>query len=571
MTTTPTFWSNEVTITSDPFAFGIRVAALSNGTFVVTWEDGTDLFGRQLNELGSFTGGNFLSLVNAQVKPLGTPIATQQTNGAVVVNYDLEFAAADHDIFWHQTNADFSPNGSSFGSITSGFSEGLLDSAARDSGGGSLLYNYTGPGAVTNMVLRFTDTIGNPASNAIFIDPDASRGEQNGALAGLHTGFMALAYESVLLSGSFPRDVRLKVYTPLEALVGDVVVSAANVGAGFPDVVETDQGTTIVAWQQNDGISFRRYIGNAVAIDANPVHIAGSDGGFVPKIAALKDGGFMIAWTDFNGNESDGSPDLDIFVQRFSQDGVKVGSRIHLDKPGDQGLADMNIDTLADGRVVLTYSSETGDATNLTTLNYQIFDPREYKIFGTTGDDNYVAGIAGSAILGLEGNDRLTGLDGKDKLVGGLDNDTLFGSIGNDNLVGGLGDDTLKGGAGNDVVRGGIGLDVLTGGGGADVFLYKSLEDSTFNVLGHDVINDFKKKQGDYINLKGVDANANKSGNQEFDFIGSSNFHGKAGELRVIHVGGDTYVHGDVNGDKVADFEILVVGNVALSGSDFVL
>ena len=53
---------------------------------------------------------------------------------------------------------------------------------------------------------------------------------------------------------------------------------------------------------------------------------------------------------------------------------------IHIDKPGDQGFGSLDIATLADGRVIVTYGSETGDSTNVDTLNYQIFDPRDAYI-----------------------------------------------------------------------------------------------------------------------------------------------------------------------------------------------
>ena len=120
----------------------------------------------------------------------------------------------------------------------------------------------------------------------------------------------------------------------------------------------------------------------------------------MPKITALKDGGFIIAWTAGDGAESDGSPELDIFLQRFDSDGNSVGDRVHLDKPGDQGLFDMSIATLADGRVILTYGSETGDATNVTTLNYRFLDPRDANILGTNAADNVVSREDGATISG---------------------------------------------------------------------------------------------------------------------------------------------------------------------------
>ena len=74
MTTTPTLWGTDVTFSFDPFAFNPKVTALSDGTFAIAWENGTDLFGRHLNELGSFTGGNFLrTLSGNQTKAIHGP------------------------------------------------------------------------------------------------------------------------------------------------------------------------------------------------------------------------------------------------------------------------------------------------------------------------------------------------------------------------------------------------------------------------------------------------------------------------------------------------------------------
>ncbi len=68
-----------------------------------------------------------------------------------------------------------------------------------------------------------------------------------------------------------------------------------------------------------------------------------------------------------------------------------------------------------------------------------------------------------------------------------------------------------------------------------------------------------------------IDANANVAGNQAFTFIGSNAFSGAAGQLRYAASGRDTLISGDVNGDKVADFSILVSGAHAFSTSDFIL
>ena len=148
-------------------------------------------------------------------------------------------------------------------------------------------------------------------------------------------------------------------------------------------------------------------------------------------------------------------------------------------------------------------------------------------------------------------------------------NNVITGGAGNDTLNGGIGNDTLNGSAGDDVLVGGAGADVLTGGVGADVFRFTALADSTVAVGGRDTIRDFVS--GDKIDLHLIDANASLPGDQAFSFIETNAFSGAAGQLRYAASGGNTLVSGDVSGDKVADFSILVSGAHAFGASDFVL
>lgn len=163
---------------------------------------------------------------------------------------------------------------------------------------------------------------------------------------------------------------------------------------------------------------------------------------------------------------------------------------------------------------------------------------------------------------GTDRNDTLTGNIGRDKLSGGAGVDKLLGDGGNDYLYGGSGNDKLTGGAG---------ADDLWGGSGADTFIFKSIKETTVLGAGRDTIFDFSTKQKDKIDLSAIDANTTKGGNQAFSFIGTKAFGGKAGELRYEKAKSDTYIHGDVNGDKVADFTIHLDDRVSLSKSYFIL
>ncbi|UVO55318.1 cadherin domain-containing protein [Sphingomonas sp. SUN039] len=139
-------------------------------------------------------------------------------------------------------------------------------------------------------------------------------------------------------------------------------------------------------------------------------------------------------------------------------------------------------------------------------------------------------------------------------------------------MFGGLGSDTLTGGAGADRVYGGGGGDVLTGGAGADTFLYDRLTDSFgATTATRDRILDFTA--GDKIDLSGIDA-ITGGADDAFSFIGNAAFGNVAGQLRATDIGGGVFnVEGDVNGDGIADFALLVTAGAGyvFADTDFVL
>ncbi|WP_147023047.1 calcium-binding protein, partial [Microvirga aerophila] len=156
-------------------------------------------------------------------------------------------------------------------------------------------------------------------------------------------------------------------------------------------------------------------------------------------------------------------------------------------------------------------------------------------------------------LLGSAHADSLRGSTASNAIKGGGENDTLFGRNGHD---------TLDGGAGDDLLYGGAGRDVLVSGAGRDTFIFKSAGESRGSAI--DTIKGFVRGQ-DHIDLRSIDANTKVSGNQAFKFIGKSAFSGKAGELSFS--GG--VLSGDINGDRVADFQAKVTSLTGLAKSDF--
>ncbi|MTH61249.1 calcium-binding protein [Paracoccus litorisediminis] len=182
--------------------------------------------------------------------------------------------------------------------------------------------------------------------------------------------------------------------------------------------------------------------------------------------------------------------------------------------------------------------------------------------------------LLGTGAINGNGNtlaNTLTGNGAANRLNGGAGNDVLNGGAGADVLLGAAGNDRLIGGTGNDQLNGGAGADMLTGGVGADTFVFAALSDSTVATAGRDVIVDFQGGAGDRIDLRAIDANTSVSDNQAFSWLGTAAFSGTAGQLRYQQQNGDTFVYGDANGDRVADFAIVIDAQVNLNESYFLL
>jgi Ca2+-binding RTX toxin-like protein len=145
----------------------------------------------------------------------------------------------------------------------------------------------------------------------------------------------------------------------------------------------------------------------------------------------------------------------------------------------------------------------------------------------------------------------------------------LGGNDANNVLDGRAGDDALLGKGGSDTLLGGLGADKLTGGTGADTFVFASTAESTVDAKGRDTIFDFSHAEGDRIDLSKIDANGADAGEGAFKLVTA--FDGYHGALMVAAQGSQWLVQGDVNGDKVADFAILVTSASALVAADFVM
>ncbi|MDO5612245.1 MAG: hypothetical protein Q4G14_03265 [Paracoccus sp. (in: a-proteobacteria)] len=240
------------------------------------------------------------------------------------------------------------------------------------------------------------------------------------------------------------------------------------------------------------------------------------------------------------------------------------------------------------------------------------------SLSGGTGSDRLAGGAGNDVLSGNAGKDTLFGGDGNDTLDGGADDDVLHGGGGNDLLRGGRGDDTLHGNAGNDTLIGGAGVNNLYGGAGndrlvagdsdsftknslyggagndtliggkggalfvggsgrdimtggpvgesADLFLFHFASDSRAGAA-RDIIRNFDIDE-DRVSIE-MDADINQPGKQLF---GSLTQDGPSANAIWYHYeAGNTIIAADVDGDAVADFELLIEGVTDIPYIDIVI
>jgi serralysin len=165
----------------------------------------------------------------------------------------------------------------------------------------------------------------------------------------------------------------------------------------------------------------------------------------------------------------------------------------------------------------ITEKLNEGTDTVQSPVSYRLGNNLENLVLTGSSDINGIGNALDNRIEGNTGHNFLVGDDGDDHLLGYEDYDILAGEAGNDILDGGAGNDFLNGGAGNDFLDGGAGSDTLTGGAGADIFVLSSPFD------GIDIIKDFKREEGDKIQIVASGFGINQNEFNKFTFDSRSN------------------------------------------------
>ncbi len=437
-----------------------RVATLSNGGFVVVWQETTDTGSAILAHIYGAAGLGSVVINVAQAETgfsVGNPTVSTLPNEHFLVTWTDQTGAI---------------TGKSFNS----FSEGTEIAVAPGAGDrANVVAANLGTGSAVawnrgnEIQLRLLDSSGNGPT--IDMTAGAATGTRPAIAVAPNLARLAVAWQD-------PAGIRVNLRDAAGVNLGSTAVSPSGRTAIGAQVVWLSNTTFAVAWEQEavepgigTDIHLRLYSFNGgpspVALTDPIIANATRAGSQVaPRLVALPSGGLVMAW---HTEEETGSG---VWLQAFDAGGTRIGGEYLVSASGDSGSFPA-IAALSDGRVAVAWRSvQDGAPPEESDIAAQIIDPRQGIVTGGAGNDTMFGNDTAS--------DEMRGQDGDDTLFGLRGDDRIYGGNGNDTLDGGRGDDLLVGGAGNDRLDGGSGADDLYGGRGDDTFTLDSADDQVF-------------------------------------------------------------------------------------------
>lgn len=482
-----TIWQGEQVVnTENPDVQRPDVAVLSNGQYIVVWTDiaisGDErLLGRVYEADGTAAGDVLELFVPASGYAVTNPAVAGLPNGDFAVAYMLTGSGDSNSSC---TTRVFEADGAL---ITSLFYTALarLEDAPDITVVGDGFNVSVSREFSTNPDNVYTVGYGPNAGsyqqieNNIVSDTSVAGSERQSSITYLANGNLALAY--VEEGEPFVRVIETDgtLVSPEISVDGDIVSWYTH---GGPEITALANGGFVVTYA---GLGFSDPFASGLDVyarifgpggdalgDAFRVNLssAGAQGSSI--VSETSDGGFIVLYADRENDFLGG--------RLFDGFGNPLGGEFTLpvENLSDIDIENIAVDTMQDGRIVVTYvSGLTSVDDSDTEINTMIIDPRGTTINGTTDAEVMYGSFFDDAIFGHAGNDELRGMEGRDQLFGGAGNDNLNGGSDADFLDGGSGFDTAD--YSQDTAAVGIRLDGVEGFGSALGDIFVNMEAAT--------------------------------------------------------------------------------------------
>ncbi|MCR5864838.1 hypothetical protein [Aquincola sp. J276] len=323
-----------------------HLAALSDGGFVLTWEDnsgvdgsGQGVIGQRYNGAGVAQGGNFI---------VNTTTSSAQYDGAVA-------------------------------GYTGGFAAVWSSSQSGGNGYDIILKRFDNTGAVTLAETRISTVPGQPGT----AQPSTQEQAQIAARA---DGSLVVVWTDQGSNDGSSYGVYGRTVAANGTLGDTFLVNGSTAGAQYePAVALLSNGGFVVVWRSDgqDGSSAGVY---GQRFDAAGVKVGGeflvnestTGGQYQPAVTGLSTGGFVVSWYNDNYDTTGTGTTQDVYIREYGNNGVPVDGQRKLLSGTNSTEYQPAIADLGSGNFVVAYSDyqPTGDGGNNT---YEIVQ----QVFGS--------------------------------------------------------------------------------------------------------------------------------------------------------------------------------------------
>jgi hypothetical protein len=348
------------------------ITSLANGGFVVTWSDtsgiggdasGSGIKAQIYDATGAPVGSEFL--VNTQTYlDQRAPTITGLTNGGFVVTWqdgsgiggDAEAPSVKAQIF----GATGAPVGSEFLVNTATASDQYQPTITSLADGGFVVtwYDFSGIGGdVYNAGIKaqIFGATGTPVGGEFLVNTVAAGSQNAPTITGLANGGFVVTWQdgSGIGGDASGTGIKAQIFGATGAPVGSefLVNTVAEGGQYAPTITGLANGGFVVAWYDNsgtgddaDGYSIKARVFDATGAPVGGEFLvntvtAGSQ--YEPTIASLANGGFVVTWSDTSGIGGDAS-DYGIKAQIFGPSPYTAVEQVALSIKGGLTVADVD-------------------------------------------------------------------------------------------------------------------------------------------------------------------------------------------------------------------------------------
>jgi TusA-related sulfurtransferase len=387
MTTTPMLWKSQTQVNSTDGGLQdeAQIAALPDGGYVIVWKDDSHVYnpsgfavvGQRYDSAGSKVGGE-VNISEFYLGDQNAPAITVLPNGNIAVAFMDFFPGgllSDTDIYVRVYDSAFNPDPIRTDVIDISSTVQTFVPSLTAFADGSYLVSYTAGVGDAPPLISDTDIVGRIVSptgvvgNQFDIDNQEDNRDSS-KVATLSNGNFVVVYEDEFGGDSADTDIRYGIFNANGTPVADQLVVPGALGPGLetdPDVAALRDGGFVVVWTDPDSsvTDIRASIksNNFESVATNLlVNTSTAGAQKEASVVALADGGFLVSWNDHSAHL--------VQAQRFDAVGNKIGAEFTV----QDGVAPEAV-VLADGRIAfaVNHHSTNDNDFDVTT---SIWDPR---------------------------------------------------------------------------------------------------------------------------------------------------------------------------------------------------